>query len=194
MTKLKNIIGHVKTIHTHRKWVRHYCFMAGLYKQGLLHDLSKYSPTEFIESIKYYSGTGSPIDACKKDKGWSKAWMHHKGRNMHHYEFWQDNFDNGGVALLMPYKYNLELICDFLGAAKTYLGDEFSYESEYNWWLKRKEKPLAMHEANKNFISKMLELLKYCKTEAEIKVLLKNHSWYIYNDCVMNHKAKGTNS
>ena len=49
---IKNTFGHLKTVHKHRKYVRKYCFRCGLYKRGLLHDLSKYSPTEFLESIK----------------------------------------------------------------------------------------------------------------------------------------------
>mgnify|MGYP003304157542 CR=1 FL=1 len=69
------------------------CFRLGLYKQGLLHDLSKYSPVEFLVGVKYYQGDSSPIDAAKKDKGYSMAWFHHRGRNLHHHVMWIDNFD-----------------------------------------------------------------------------------------------------
>lgn len=185
--KIKNVIGHLKTIHIHRKWVRHYCFYAGLYWQGLTHDLSKYSPTEFLESIKYYSGTSSPIDACKKDKGWSKAWQHHKGRNKHHYEYWQDNFDNGGEPLLMPYEYALEMLCDYLGAGRAYMKENFSYENEYQWWQKKKKNPLAMHPANKDFIEKMLYGLCIC---ADTEWFLKYQSKRIYVECVLRWRGK----
>lgn len=159
--KIKNVIGHLKTIHIHRKWVRYYCFKAGLYKQGLSHDLSKYSPTEFWESVKYYSGTSSPIDECKKDKGYSDAWLHHRGRNKHHYEYWQDNFDYGGEALPMPYKYALELVCDYLAAGVTYMKENFTYEAEYEWWRRRIEKPIAMHPATQYFVTEMLKELAF---------------------------------
>ena len=180
MGKIKNLFGHIKTVHTHRKWVRHYCFKAGLYRQGLTHDLSKYSPTEFFESIKYYTGTCSPIDICKKEKGYSAAWMHHKGRNKHHYEFWMDNFDNGCEALIMPYKYALEMVCDNLGASRAYNGTDFSFKLVLEWWFKKKEKPLAMHPANQAFITGMFACLNNCKTNREIKEILKNKSLELY--------------
>ena len=82
----KNAWLHFRKIQTHRKWVRHYCFGLGLYKQGLLHDLSKYSPTEFFESVKYYQGTSSPIDACGEDNGYSDHWLHHRTVDSHHRE------------------------------------------------------------------------------------------------------------
>ena len=145
---LKNAIAHWKKIRTHRKWVRRYCWKQGLFWQGLIHDLSKYSPTEFFESVKYYQGTSSPIDACKKANGVSYAWMHHKGRNPHHYEYWQDNFDKGGQPVLMPYKYFVEEMCDFIGAARAYLGKDFSYVKEEEWWKKKREN-CAMHPNNK---------------------------------------------
>lgn len=145
---LKNAIAHWKKIRTHRKWVRRYCWKQGLFWQGLIHDLSKYSPTEFFESVKYYQGTSSPIDACKKANGVSYAWMHHKGRNPHHYEYWQDNFDRGGQPVLMPYKYFVEEMCDFIGAARAYLGKDFSYVKEEEWWKKKREN-CAMHPNNK---------------------------------------------
>lgn len=144
--KIKNIWFHLRKIQTHRKWVRHYCFGIGLYRQGLLHDLSKYSPTEFWESVKYYQGTSSPIDASKAENGYSMAWFHHRGRNYHHYEMWQDDFDHGGKPLLMPYKYFAEMICDYLAAGHAYMGKKFSFVAENEWWKKKRAKGLAMPE------------------------------------------------
>ena len=86
--KLKNIFLHFKKICVHKYWVGYYCFKADLYWQGIIHDLSKFSPVEFWESVKYYQGTSSPIDVSKKVNGYSKAWFH-RGRNLHHYEYWQ---------------------------------------------------------------------------------------------------------
>ena len=120
--------------------------------RGIKHDMSKFSPTEFWESVRYYQGTSSPIDAAKKDKGWSAAWMHHKGRNTHHYEYWEDNFDNGGEPLRVPYEDAVEMLCDFLGAGRAYMGKDFTFKKEYEWWLNRCKKPLAMHPHTKAFI------------------------------------------
>lgn len=82
-----NIWGHFKTITAHKLLVMKYCFKIGLYKQGLLHDLSKYAPSEFLVGARYYQGTRSPNNAEREDTGVSTAWMHHKGRNKHHFEY-----------------------------------------------------------------------------------------------------------
>ncbi len=131
---IKKATKHLRTVMRHRRWVRHFCFKAHLYRQGLMHDLSKYSPTEFIESVRYYVGTSSPIDACKEDKGYSVAWLHHKSHNKHHREYWTDNYDKGTTCIKMPWKYALECFCDFLGAGKAYNRNTFTPESEFTWW------------------------------------------------------------
>ena len=149
-------LKHFKTICIHKFWVLHYCTKAGIPMRGIVHDLSKFSPTEFIESVKYFQGTSSPIDACKKANGWSKAWMHHKGRNTHHYEYWQDNFDNGGNPIQMPYECALELVCDYLGAGRAYQKKDFTYTSELAWWENKKSKNIAMHPQTRVFVDKMM--------------------------------------
>lgn len=158
-TWTSNFFGHWKTVRTHRKWVRRYCWRLGLYKQGFFHDLSKYSPTEFWRGVKYYQGTSSPINAEKDNHPlhYSEAWMHHKSRNKHHYEYWVDNLDTsfeyGMVPMVhpMPYKYFAEMLCDYLGAARAYLGDKFTYKDELEWWMKKRNK-CAMHESNKRML------------------------------------------
>ena len=163
--------NHLYKIIKHKYWVMYYCCKAGIPIQGLIHDLSKFHPVEFFESVKYYQGTFSPIDACKKDKGYSNAWMHHKGKNKHHYEYWQDNFDNGGEPLCMPYKYTVEMLCDYLGAGRAYMGKNFTYEGELKWWLKKYTKPLAMHVVQQKFITRMLRDLE----QVGIKALNKTN-------------------
>ena len=85
-----NVWKHFCTITRHKFLVMEGCFKVGLIKQGLLHDLSKYTPTEFIVGCKYYQGVMSPNNAERMDKGYSSAWLHHKGRNKHHLEYWID--------------------------------------------------------------------------------------------------------
>lgn len=147
----EKFFGHLHTIITHRKWVRHFCNLAGIRWRGIKHDLSKYSPIEFLESARYWTGTGSPIVEIKKANGISYAWLHHKGHNSHHYEYWMDNFDDGGKARIMPQDDFVELVCDYLGAAHAYQGDNFTYASELAWWKKRRQK-CAMNELNKRML------------------------------------------
>ena len=85
-----HIIKHFVTITRHRFKVCKYCFMAGLYRQGLTHDLSKYSPSEFIAGARFYQGNMSPQVKERVVLGYSAAWLHHKGRNKHHFEYWRD--------------------------------------------------------------------------------------------------------
>lgn len=118
--------------------------------------MSKFSPVEFFESAKYYSGTRSPIDACKEYQGYSNAWLHHKGRNAHHSEYWQDNFDKGTTHLNMPFKYSLEMFCDFMGAGRAYNGKNFTYEKELSWWYNKVKKGTAMHKVQIKFICSMM--------------------------------------
>lgn len=172
---IKNIFKHFFKICKHKYWVGHYCFKYKLYWQGIVHDLSKFSPIEFCESIKYYQGNRSPIDACKEANGYSAAWLHHKGRNPHHYEYWEDNFDNGGNPLPMPFKYALEMFCDYLGAAHAYTGKNFNFEDEWHWWEKKKEKSLAMADSTYLFIDRMLF---YCYINGEIPTLKKAKECY----------------
>ena len=111
---MNRVWGHFRTITHHKRLVMQGCFRVGLYWQGLTHDLSKYSPTEFLNGARYYQGTRSPNAAEREDKGYSEAWMHHKGRNRHHYEYWTDNYDKGTTAIQMPFKYALEMLCDYI--------------------------------------------------------------------------------
>ena len=154
--KLSNAFKHFAKICKHKYWVGYYCFKAGIPWRGIKHDMSKFSPVEFWESAKYFQGTSSPIDACKKENGWSKAWQHHKGRNDHHYEYWTDDYDHGGKPLIMPFDCALEMLCDYLGAGRAYMGKDFTYHKEAQWWFDKKNKPLMMHPAIKDFITYML--------------------------------------
>ena len=160
---MNKFFGHLKTVLKHKYWVWYYMSKCG-FKWGWLglwHDMSKFSPTEFFESVKYYSGTRSPIDACKEENGISMAWMHHKGRNPHHYEYWMDNFDKGGEAKQMPWRYKVEMICDYLGAARAYMGKNFSYAAELKWWNNKTKQPRRQHFNDMVFVGRILEQLAY---------------------------------
>lgn len=182
---------HFKTVCKHKYYVGKYCFMAGIPVRGILHDLSKFSPKEFFESVKYYQGDRSPIDKCKEVNGYSEAWFHHKGRNRHHYEYWFDNLDNGGTPVQMPFDDARELICDYLGAGHAYMQQKFTFEAEYNWWLNKKSKPLAMHPQTKLFVDNVLFLLKsYNNPKA---TLSKDSLYKIYKLSEMNQKVGNIN-
>lgn len=122
-----NAWKHFCTITKHRWAVRKGCFAVGLYWQGLTHDLSKYSPTEFLRGIQYYQGTRSPNSREREVIGYSTAWMHHKGRNKHHFEYWTDlNIQTRCYApVQMPRKYFTEMCMDRIAACKIYHGKDY---------------------------------------------------------------------
>ena len=179
--KIKNIFLHFKKICVHKYYVCKYCWKVELYWQGLTHDLSKFSPVEFWEGVKYYQGNSSPVEACAKENGYSKAWLHHKGRNKHHFEYWQTDFDYGGRALLMPFKDSLEMLCDYIAAGRAYMGKNFDYIEEFNWWVKKNIPTLKMHKVNKEFINATLSELIW---DDEKEVLNKTHLLKLYNNLV----------
>ncbi len=168
-------IRHFRTI-THHKWlVLKGCFAVGLYWQGLCHDLSKYSPREFWTGAKYYQGDRSPNGAERQEKGYSEAWMHHKGRNRHHYEYWTDMSmeTHRYESVPMPRKYLTEMVMDRIAASKTYLGKAYTDGAPLAY-LEGSWERLLMHPKTKqelNFILTMLEE----KGEAETFQFLRSH-------------------
>ena len=136
--KIRSFIGHLNTVNKHRWQVFKLSIKAGIPIRGLLHDLSKYSFTEFFEGVKYYNGTHSPIKDCKKEKGYSKAWLHHKGRNKHHFEYWYD-FNTPDKTPVIPYVYTVEMICDTLAAGMAYKGKDWTPKGCIEYFENRKD-------------------------------------------------------
>lgn len=157
-----NIWGHFKTITRHKTLVMKYCFRLGLYKQGLFHDLSKYSPTEFIPGCKYYQGTRSPNNAEREAKGVSLAWLHHKGRNKHHYEYWIDygtGVEKGMQGMKIPNRYMVEMFCDRIAAAKNYNGSSYTDSSPWEYYERGREYAI-LHKESRELLERLLLMLK----------------------------------
>ena len=152
---------HFKTITHHRLLVMAGCFRVGLYWQGLVHDLSKYSPTEFFTGAKYYQGNRSPNTAEREDKGFSEAWMHHKGRNRHHYEYWSDMNRQTRCyeSVPMPRKYLVEQVMDRRAACMVYQGKDYTAGSALAYFEKSREREL-MHPQTRQELELLLTMLK----------------------------------
>ena len=133
-----NIKGHFETITRHKLLVMKYCFECGLYQQGLTHDLSKLAPVEFWAGAKYWQGTCSPNNAQRQAEGYSAAWLHHKGRNRHHLEYWIDYAADGSgmCGMKMPLNYVLEMFCDRVAASKTYRGAAYRDSDPYDYYAR----------------------------------------------------------
>ena len=180
--KLKNLWGHFHTITVHKIRVMKNCFRVGLYRQGLTHDLSKYSPEEFFLGVKYYQGTRSPNGAEREHNGFSKAWLDHKGRNKHHYEYWIDfsnDFSKGLVGHKMPLTYVAEMVMDRIAASRTYKGRDYTDASPWEYYIRSKPY-MIIHPDTEKILEKLLWMLKEEgeeKTFAYIRQLLKEKDY-----------------
>lgn len=159
---------HFCTITNHKRLVLAGCFKVGLYKQGLLHDLSKYTPTEFLVGCKYYQGYMSPNNAEREAIGYSSAWLHHKGRNKHHMEYWIDygipekkdgKIEQKGICgMKMPVRYVVEMYIDRVAASKNYQKDKYTDESPFLYYENGKRLHV-LHEDTKAMLELLLVML-----------------------------------
>ncbi len=154
-------VKHFKTITHHKLLVMGYCFQLGLYWQGLCHDLSKYSWREFWTGARYFRGDRSPNGVERDEKGWSEAWMHHKGRNRHHYEYWTDlSMETGRYeSVPMPRKYMVEMVLDRIAACKNYQGRAYTAASPLEYLEKSRERSL-LHPQTRRELEHILTMLR----------------------------------
>lgn len=170
-----HFLGHFLTITKHRHEVIRLCFRAGIGFQGLFHDLSKYSLTEFLPGAKFYTGKESPNNGERRSYGFSLAWMHHKGRNKHHFEYWYDYemATKKIVPVDMPDRYIKEMFCDRIAASKTYNRENYTQDSPLRYLLNS----TAQEKMTDTTYRKLLFLLKMLAEKGEEKTFafLKSH-------------------
>ena len=156
---------HFRTITKHRHTVMANCFRVGLIRRGLLHDLSKYTPTEFKVGAKYYQGTRSPNAAERDDVGYSTAWMHHKGRNRHHFEYWTDldPVTHVYTAVPMPTEFLVEMVMDRIAACKVYKGKDYTAASPIEYLSKAQDTKLIHPQT----LEKLIFILSMLRDKGE---------------------------
>lgn len=176
--KISNFFRHLHTINIHRFTVFIYAVKVGITFQGLVHDLSKYSPTEFFRGVKYYQGTRSPNDYERELHGYSVAWIHHKGRNKHHFEYWNDldMKDHVYKSVKMPIKYVKEMFCDRVAASKIYLGKKYTDSAALDYFTTKRAKDL-MHPETAELLRTWLEYLKDHGENETFKMIRKQKEY-----------------
>ena len=182
---LKNIVGHFMVITRHKWVVFKLCCKVGQPWRGLVHDLSKYSPTEFWEGVKFFNGKHSPITDAKKDKGYSQAWLHHKGRNKHHTDYWVD-LSAPDKTPIIPYQYVAEMLCDKLAAGMVYKGKDWTKEYELDYWLNERDKTLV----NDQVEALITEFLTQVSKDGIDKVLTKKNVKELYAKYCISYKKQ----
>ena len=158
---MNKVFGHFKTITAHRHAVIRHCIKAGIPLQGLRHDLSKYTPAEFIPGCRYYSGDRSPNERERELYGYSRAWLHHRGRNKHHFEYWFDYnpAERRNMPVKMPLKYVAEMFCDRVAASKIYQGERYTDAHPLMYFEKGKDIRL-IHPQTSDFLERPLTMLR----------------------------------
>ena len=180
MKTITKLWRHFKTVCRHKSVVFQECRACGITWQGIKHDMSKFSAAEFVPSAKYFQGNRSPIEAEKEDCGYSFAWLHHKGTNPHHWEFWTDFAESDGSIITnkIPYKYVVEMICDWIGAGKVYQKEAWTPESPMIHYRKMR-KGRHFHPETDELIITFLQCIKE-KGLDEFHRMAKGEGGYVY--------------
>lgn len=174
---LKKTLKHLKVVLVHKHYVFKFACKAGIPIQGFFHDFSKFSPIEFWESVRYVTGDRSPIQGAKKEYGYSNAWLHHKGRNKHHFEYWID-MTAPEKTPVMPFKYTVEMICDTLAAGVTYQGKNWTKEYQGKYFEERTDKQWI----NPKIVEVLRDVYKDLAVDGNFdRVLAKKNLEEIYN-------------
>jgi len=174
---VKAFFKHLHTVNHHRRLVRRECFRVGLIWQGLVHDLSKYSPEEFLVGVRYYQGTRSPNVAERNITGYSRAWLHHKGRNKHHQEYWTDYSAVTGNILEfvpMPKRYLVESVMDRIAACKVYRGKDYDDGAPLDY-LTTRDSESHMNKENYEELVFIFSMLKEKGEKDTFKYLKKEY-------------------
>jgi len=158
---MNKLTGHLNTVMRHRRKVIAHCAKAGILWRGLLHDLSKYSYTEFSQGVKYFTGTRSPNEGERENKGYSEAWMHHKGRNRHHFEYWTDYnpITKKMEPVEMPLIFTKEMFCDRVAASKVYQGKNYTNSHPLKYFLRGKDRR-TIHPETSDLLEGWLVMLQ----------------------------------
>lgn len=151
---MKKYIKYLSYVLRHKYYVAIECFKVGLYWRGIMHDMSKLRPSEFIPYAKYFYGNNGDITRGRDKSGsyragesdnyeFNFAWLLHQKRNPHHWQYWILSLDDGGLKIFdMDWKYELEMVCDWVGAGKA-MGKFSPKDDKYMETRK-------WYEANKN--------------------------------------------
>ena len=143
---------HLWVVIKHKHNVTKYASKLGIFWTGLFHDMTKFTPTEFGLSVKYFHGKKSPTIIERADNdNFSYLCVAHTGRNKHHWQYWVDYTRYEMVVNRIPYKHSLEYVADVLSASKVYNPKDFTFMVAYNYF-KEHSKTYLMHPATKEFI------------------------------------------
>ncbi len=156
------MIGHLKYLSyvlRHKWYVLVECWKVGIVWRGLIHDLSKFLPSEWFPYANYFYrprpkqsvGYMKPVDSG--DAAFDFAWLLHQKRNDHHFQWWILPEDDGDTKVLpMSDAARREMLADWRGAGRAQgYGD-----NTLAWYLKNKDK-MRLHTNARRKVEAMLD-------------------------------------
>jgi len=187
-------IHYLRYIIRHKWYVFIECHRYGLAWLGIIHDWSKLRPSEFFPYAEHFYGKNAKGIKTGRDKtGYYKpmdtgdpkfdnACLLHEKRNKHHWQWWVLPEDEDGVRVLeIPYKYRIEMICDWKGASRAqgHGGMIIEWWAKHNYKMQMHPKTRAMIQSSvidlevvMNDILRILELKQVAPiTAADVKEL-----------------------
>jgi len=163
---MNHYFKYAKYLIKHCWYVRKMCWKNGLYWQGLVHDLSKWRPSEFIPYARFFYGDyPEELNMYEKIYHWTLktkkdiqhdfdvAWLKHIHRNPHHWQYWILLEDSGGeIAMEMPEKYVKEMLCDWWGASVATGNGGNSKD-----WYEKVKKDTKMADSTQKYFEKAVQ-------------------------------------
>lgn len=165
---------YLKYVLRHKWFVLLKCIDFGIGWRGIVHDISKFSPSEWFPYVdKFYGGPwekysdrhgdarnfpGYKYTQEWVDERFRTAWLHHQRRNPHHWQYWVLRNDDGTIVCLeIPRKCALEMVADWWGAGRAIKThhDGGEYDELQEWYAKNRDK-IMLHDNTREFVEEIV--------------------------------------
>jgi len=148
MNYLNKYTKYLSYLIRHKWFVFIECYKQGRPITGIMHDWTKFLPSEFFIYADYFYTDTTYKHILGIDDKFDCAWLKHIHRNKHHWQYWILREDDGGVkTIAIPYKYRVEMLCDWAGAGKA----QRNPDSVKQWYFKNKSK-MSFHPDTERWI------------------------------------------
>lgn len=161
---MRKYFQYLRYVIRHKWFVLVECFKFGIYWQGLIHDISKFLPSEFLPYMEHFFGSKIGISRGRDETGYYKptdtgdaafdfAWLLHQKRNKHHWQWWCLPEDEGGIKVLeMPLKYRKEMLSDWRGAGRA------QGTPSVNKWYEKNKSRMSLGSDTREWIEEQINI------------------------------------
>ncbi|MFW6172590.1 MAG: DUF5662 family protein [Elusimicrobiota bacterium] len=156
---MKKYYLYLKYVVIHKVYVFIECCKLGILLRGILHDFSKFYPSEMIPNVKFHYGPDKKVIRNKSgyyrkfecgDEIFESSYLLHVRRNDHHWHYWSVTKDDGTTKEFpMSNGARKEMLADWIGAAKA------QRRCHKTWYWNNKEK-IIIHPETRKWIEENL--------------------------------------